>query len=120
MHQKSTFVFEISIPTSKKVNGHTEYQFILISNIPDIKNTYTRTFKRYSEVLKLHKKIYKAFPRLPAFPKKVWFGRMSPVVIENRRKMFEVYFEHVFSFIIANNLIEEGISKQVFSFFNKC
>lgn len=112
-------VFEISIPTTKKVRRHTEYQIILISNLPDLKNTYTRTYKRYSEVLSLHSKIRKTFPMLPGFPKKTWFRRMSPAVIEERRRMFEEYFLFVLNFIVTNNLREEEYSREIFNFFNK-
>lgn len=115
----SKMIFELSISSSKNIKGHTEYQFIIISNIPELNNTYTRIYKRFSQIHKLHKKIYKAFPKLPDFPKKVWFGKMDPIVIENRRKMFEAYFSYVFDFILKNNLKEEKFSSEVFSFFNK-
>ncbi|ELA41118.1 uncharacterized protein VICG_01817 [Vittaforma corneae ATCC 50505] len=112
-------VFEISIPSTRKVKGHTEYQFILITNMPELSSAYTRTYKRYSEILKLHEKISRAFPKLPEFPGKRWFGKTDPVLIENRRKLFEAYFNYIFEFIAKNNLGGECFAKEVFTFFNK-
>lgn len=112
-------VFEVSIPSTRRVKGHTEYQFILITNMPELSSAYTRTYKRYSEVLKLHKKIFRAFPKLPEFPQKKWFGKMDPALIENRRRQFGVYFNYILEFVVKNNLRNEECARDIFNFFNK-
>lgn len=112
-------IIEICIPNILIANGHTKYQIILITNLTIFPSTYFKTSKRYSEILKLHKKIYKYFPIVLDFPKKTWLHSMDAAVIEHRRISFQSYFSFVFDFIIRNELKNSILAFEVFKFFNK-
>lgn len=112
-------VAEISIPVTKRIGGHTEYKVILISNSPKFSSNYITVNRRYSDILKLHKKILKFFPILPSFPRKTWFRRFDKPIIEQRRRTFELYFNFLLDFIFKNNLSEYNFTKDIFRFFNK-
>lgn len=112
-------LIEITVPGTKKLKGHTEYQINLVSSIPQFPAMNLKVYRRYSQILKLHKKIYKIFPILPEFPKKNWFRRMSPDVIEFRRRCFQIYFTFILDFILRNSLQDCAFAKEIFDFFSQ-
>ena len=70
-------IFEISIPTAKKIDSHFEYQINIISDCESFEKNYISIYRRYSEFLKLHNSIKSYIPSLPSFPKKAWFSNKS-------------------------------------------
>lgn len=76
-------------------------------------SNYITVNKRYSQILKLHKKILKYFPFLPPFPEKTWFRRFKASVIENRRKSFIVYSNYILEFVFQNNLTDKDFTQDI-------
>jgi len=109
-------IFEISVPSARTVNTHTEYQLTLISNIPGLSSSYIRASRRYSHLRSLHLRVSKWLPLLPPFPGKVWFGNRSHAVVESRRQAIEVYLRRVFEFIVRNELLGERRVQEIFDF----
>lgn len=114
-----SLISEISIPSTRKVFHHTEYQVIIITNHSAFHSNYITVYKRYSDILKLHRKIERYFPYLPDFPEKTWFRRLDLKTIENRRANFEKYLSYIVNFILQNNLENNSFAINILDFFNK-
>lgn len=111
-------ILEISIPSSRLQRGHTEYQIDLITNNEHFERNYIRVFRRYSEFLRLHKKIKHRIPALPEFPKKILLLRFKESIVESRRVHFEIYARYICQFVIRNGFEHESFGRAILDFFS--
>jgi len=92
----------ITVEDVRTVNGeYTEYDVKVVSDLPQhgIEGYPILVSKRYNDFLELYTTIVEILGSdarfLPEFPAKVWFGKLDPAVIDQRKEGFQ----HLMTFI---------------------
>ena len=94
-------LFEISIPRYQNTKRYTEYQIVIVAQIPKFGNDCYFVYRRYSDFERLHKILEKEIMYLPPFPSKVFWNKKR-AVMEDRKTKLDIYLKYIASFIIRN------------------